>query len=68
MNKNNLKLKRKFLGFDLENLSHKMSTFDKKHLKAYLKGHQYFTFGRDIKNEPIWHEVKQELKTIEGGQ
>ena len=68
MNKDKIKYTRKFLGFPLENLSHKMSTFDKKHLKSYLKGKIQFSFGRDYKNESIWHEVKQELKIIENGE
>lgn len=46
------------------------SSFDKKHLKAYLKGYERFTFGLTERwKEPIVHEVKQEyfdLKINEG--
>lgn len=37
-----------------------MSSFDKKHLKSYLKGYTRFTFGRNKYRETMTHEVKQE--------
>ena len=35
--------------------------FEKKHLKAYLRGDKYFFFGVDAKGEPIRYEVLQEI-------
>ncbi len=37
--------------------------FEKKHLKAYLKGHKYFYHGKYINGEDIRHEVKVIYKT-----
>jgi len=42
--------------------------FEKAHLKAYLKGHEYFRFGFKTLESghrvPAWHEVKQEYFII----
>jgi hypothetical protein len=32
--------------------------FEKKHLKAYLKGEPYFSFGFNFKHEPIYFVTK----------
>ncbi len=37
----------------------KEANFEKKHLKAYLKGWDYFTYGRNKNNEPVWHKTKE---------
>lgn len=34
--------------------------FEKKHLKAYLRGDKFFTYGIDNLGKPITHEVQQE--------
>lgn len=52
---------RKFLGKTEEFISKEEQRFEQKHLKAYLKGHNTFTFGRDEHRNPIIHTVKQEL-------
>ncbi len=31
--------------------------FQNKHLKAYLRGDEYFTFGRNSKGEVAWFKV-----------
>lgn len=56
MNKENLSLGRRFLG-----VFPPITTFDKKHLKSYLKGYVIFTYGFDKEwKTPITHTVKQE--------
>lgn len=47
---------RKFLG----NPNPK-TTAEKNELKAYLKGHEYFSFGKDSIGRSIKHKVRQEL-------
>ncbi len=37
--------------------------FEKKHLKAYLKGQKYFYHGKDLRGKDIRHEVKVIYKT-----
>jgi len=52
--------KRQFLGKTENFESKEEMRKEQKHLKAYLKGHTRYAFGRDIKTkEPIWHNVKQ---------
>jgi len=34
------------------------SNFQKRHLRAYLRGQKKFSWGRDVKKMPIWYEVK----------
>ncbi len=34
---------------------------EQKHLKAYLKGYNRFTFGRDKERNPIYHPVLENL-------
>lgn len=68
MKKDKTQIGRRFLG-DMEvrfledgkTIDRAWSNFQKKHLRAYLKGHPFFTFGRDIKNLPIRHKVQQEF-------
>lgn len=61
---------RKFLGKMKEFESDEEKKFEKKHLKAYLKGFEKFTYGYVHQRNPItglmetvpaWHEVQQEL-------
>lgn len=53
--------KRIFKG-KLDNFTSKEErNFEKKHLKAYLRGDKYFFFGVDAKGEPIRYKVLQEL-------
>lgn len=56
MNKENLKISRRFLG----NTTNPTS-FDKAHLKGYLKGDKYFRHGFRTnqlgKREPVYHDV-----------
>jgi hypothetical protein len=33
--------------------------FEKKHLKAYLRGDKEFSWGKDIQNNPIWYKVNE---------
>lgn len=51
-------LRKEFLG-KLDGFVDKVEkNFQKKHLKAYLRGDEYFTFGRDSKTgEPSWFKV-----------
>mgnify|MGYP003323169526 CR=1 FL=1 len=50
------KLTRRFLG-DLNSLKPQ----DQRELKAYLKGNEFFVFGRDRKTKhPLIHPVRQE--------
>lgn len=60
-----LKRTRKFLGKTegFENKEEK--SFEKAHLKAYLKGHKTFQqgFELDAKGVPITHRVQQEVST-----
>ena len=52
--------KRKFKG-KLDNFDNKQErNFEKKHLKAYLRGDKYFFYGKDAFGNPIKHEVQQE--------
>lgn len=46
---------RKFLG-----VFPPISSFDKKHLKAYLRGNFLFGHGRNKDGSPTMHEVEQE--------
>lgn len=39
--------------------------FEKKHLKAYLRGDRRFSFGRDSHGFPMWYFVKEEWHDIE---
>ena len=46
-----------FLG-KIDNFSSKKEkNFEIKHLRAYLKGKQYFTFGKDAKKKAIYYQV-----------
>ena len=38
---------------DIERLARDKRNFNNKHLRAYLKGHQIFYFGKDEFNKPI---------------
>ena len=51
-------LRKEFLG-KLDGFINKVEkNFQKKHLKAYLRGDEYFTFGRNQKTrEPEWFKV-----------
>ena len=67
------KFTRKFLG-KLNNFeSREEQQLEKKHLKAYIKGHTRFSHGyKDILNklgelvgrEPRWHTVKQQVTEL----
>lgn len=35
-----------------------MNNFDKKHLRAYLKGYQNFRHGYDNEGNPLWYKVQ----------
>jgi hypothetical protein len=37
------------------------STFDKKMLKAYLKGQRRFSYKRDEQDNPVYYLVKQRM-------
>jgi hypothetical protein len=67
------KYSRRFLGKvkDFENKEEQK--FENKHLKAYIKGHDKFIFGKEdvldlkgnkIGQKPKWHTVQQELLKI----
>jgi hypothetical protein len=57
-----LKYKRTFDG----EVGYKMSPFQKKALKAYLKGKSFFTFGKDVKTgQPHWHKTPIKLVRID---
>lgn len=43
--KQSTKVSRKFLGKLTDFASPQERAFEKKHLKAYIRGHQFFTFG-----------------------
>ena len=56
---------RKFLG-KLMNLSKNERSFEKKHLKGYLKGSKYFRYGfNSITKEPEYYKVLQSYKEHE---
>lgn len=38
--------------------------FHNKHLRAYLRGYDRFTFGVDNDGDPIFHKVQQQIKKI----
>ena len=62
MNKEQYSLepKRKFKG-KIDNFDSKEErNFEKKHLKAYLRGDKYFFYGTDALGKPIQYEVQQE--------
>lgn len=46
----------------LEAAYRRIRNFEKKHLKAYLRGQKRFSFGVDMLNMPVWYDVKQILK------
>lgn len=59
------KTKRKFTG-KLDNFeSGRERNFQKKALKAYIKGKEYFIFGKDSQNLPIQHKTPQEVTLLE---
>lgn len=52
--------KRRFKG-KIDNFESKEErNFEKKHLKAYLRGDKYFFYGTDALGKPIQYEVQQE--------
>lgn len=53
--------KKRTFGGKIENFINKEErNFENKHLKAYLKGHEKFRFGFDLKSkEPLWYRVKE---------
>jgi hypothetical protein len=52
--------KRRSFGGKLDGFIDKYEAhFEQKHLKAYLKGQKYFTYGLDRNRNPIYHEVKE---------
>ena len=53
------KIKRRFLGL----VDRNASPIEKKELKAYLKGHTYFNYGKDD-GFPVSHKVRQEYYTV----
>jgi hypothetical protein len=53
-NKEGQKLTRRFLG----NINGK-TPIEQKELRSYIKGRDYFTYGRDSANKPIYHQVRQ---------
>ena len=63
MKKEKRSIKRKFLGNILN-----PTAFDKKHLKAYLKGYTMFTFGKNLNGTIKSHMVEQELYDINNKQ
>ena len=51
---------RRFLGvFPPQN------NYDKKHLRAYIKGYTRFQYGIDAQGYPIYHNVLQEYYEVE---
>lgn len=52
---------RKFLGkiTGFDNAAER--AFEKKHFKAYKRGYKTFTFGVDIKGDPIKYDVLEEV-------
>ncbi len=69
MNKKKEELKRSFGGKTNNFLNKEEKDFEKKHLKAYLKGYKYFNCGfRTNKfgtREIVSHEVKEILTKVE---
>ena len=57
------KLRRKYLGkiFLTSTAPLAERRFEEKHLKAYLKGKEYFTFGRTPEGDKAAYVVKQEF-------
>lgn len=61
--KNDL-ISRHFLG----KVEGKLTAFEKKHLRSYLKGYTFFSYGYEIVNgvkTPKYHLVQQEYKIKE---
>lgn len=57
----NTEPRRKFKG-KIDNFTNKAErNFEKKHLKAYLKGDMYFFYGKDEFGNAVRYEVQQEL-------
>lgn len=50
---------RKFLGQLFP--ARRDANFEKAHLKAYLKGHELFYFGKHPGGSPMAHKVKQQV-------
>lgn len=70
------KSSRKYLGTFIDSSNYKeilekegkfALNFHKKHLKAYIKGHDRFKHGKEVDkdgiktNRPAWHTVQQEV-------
>jgi len=47
------KARKEYPDGDIERLARDKRNFNNKHLRAYLKGHQIFFFGKDNFNKPI---------------
>ena len=47
------KARKEYPDGDIERLARDKRNFNNKHLRAYLKGHQIFYFGKDNFNKPI---------------
>ncbi len=64
------KYTRKFLGeLNYSNESDKMKrAFHKKHLDAYVKGHDRFIFGIDNDGKPVFYNVQFKLIKIPNEQ
>jgi hypothetical protein len=61
-------IRRRYLGeFGIKYLEDEVTkdrernSFNKKHLNAYLKGHEFFFFGKDERGIRIPHKVQQEV-------
>lgn len=59
------KTRRKFLGKINNFISKEEANFEDKHLRSYLKGKKYFSYGKDEKGDPKIYEVKQEFYEAE---
>ena len=41
--------------------------FHKKHLQAYLRGHDRFIFGKDIERKPVYYDVIYIVEPLPNG-
>ena len=51
---------RRSFGGKIDNFTNKLErAFEQRHLKAYLKGKQYFRFGFNAMGDPNWFKVNE---------